>query len=192
VAANGQVWIANADGSNARQITYTLLGAESAPERPAWSPDGGQIAWTQGADLCVTDATGTVRRLTYTQQPSPTFQAALPAWQPTAQPSTPIVVPSAGPNNTIGCDWNPGVRVELLDVNVSTNAVSLKAPQQLVFVNHTRNPLTVSTTLHGEHATIDPGGFFGFTTEPGSYEFAVAGYPDGVQRHGTFEVAAAG
>ena len=50
----------------------------------------------------------------------------------------------------------------------------------------------MSTTLHGEHATIDPGGFFGFTTEPGSYEFSVAGYPDGVPRRGTFDVAAAG
>ena len=45
---NGQVWIANADGSSAHQVTYTLFGAESSPERPAWSPDGGQIAWTQG------------------------------------------------------------------------------------------------------------------------------------------------
>ena len=73
VAANGQVWIANADGSGAHQVTYTLIGAESSPERPAWSPDGGQIAWTQGADLCVTDPRGTVRRLTFTQQ-----AAALP------------------------------------------------------------------------------------------------------------------
>ena len=192
VAANGQVWIANADGTNAHQLTYTLVGAESTPERPAWSPDGGQIAWTQGMDLCMTDAGGSVRRLTYTQQGGPPFQAAVPAWQPTAQPSSPIVVPGGGANNTVGCDFNPGVRVEMLDTNVSTNAVALKAPQQIVFVNHTANALTVSTTLHGEHATIDPGGFFGFTTEPGSYEFSVAGYPDGVPRRGTFDVTAAG
>jgi WD40-like Beta Propeller Repeat len=192
VAASGQVWIANADGSNAHQVTYTLVGAESTPERPAWSPDGGQIAWTQGMDLCMTDASGNVRRLTYTQAASPAFQAALPAWQSTAQPSSPIVVPAGGANNTISCDWNPGVRIEMLAINVSTNAVSLKAPQQLVFVNHTASTLTVSTTLHGEHATIAPGGFFGFTTEPGSYEFSVAGYPDGVPRRGTFDVTAAG
>ncbi len=192
VAASGQVWIANADGSNAHQVTYTLVGAEGAPERPAWSPDGGQIAWTQGMDLCMTDSNGNVRRLTYTQQGGPAFQAALPAWQPAAQPSPPIVVPAGGASNTIGCDWNPGVRIEMLPVNVSTNAVSLKAPQQLVFVNHTTSTLTVSTTLHDEHATIAPGAFFGFTTEPGSYEFSVAGYPDGVPRRGTFDVAAAG
>jgi hypothetical protein len=192
VAASGQVWIANADGSNSHQVTYTLVGAESTPERPAWSPDGGQIAWTQGMDLCMTDANGNVRRLTYTQQGGPAFQAALPAWQPTTQPSAPIVVPGGGASNTISCDWNPGVRIEMLAINVSTNAVSLKAPQQLVFVNHTASTLTVSTTLHDEHATIAPGAFFGFTTEPGSYEFSVAGYPDGVPRRGTFDVAAAG
>ena len=71
VAANGQVWIANADGSGAHQVTYTLIGPEGSPERPAWSADGGQIAWTQGPDLCVTDPRGSVRRLTFTQQGQP-------------------------------------------------------------------------------------------------------------------------
>lgn len=37
VAGNGQVWIANADGSGAHQVTYTLIGPESSAERPAWS-----------------------------------------------------------------------------------------------------------------------------------------------------------
>ena len=188
VAANGQVWIANADGSAAHQVTYTLIGPESSPERPAWSADGGQIAWAQGPDLCVTDPRGTVRRLTFTQQGQP-FQAALPSWQPGAQA---IVAASGGPSNAMSCDWNPGVRVEMFDSNVSSSAVSLKAPQQLVFVNHTANALTVTTTLHGAHATIAPGGFFGFVTEPGSYDFTVSGYPDGVPRRGTFVAAAAG
>jgi WD40-like Beta Propeller Repeat len=190
VASNGQVWIANADGSSAHQVTYTLIGPESSAERPAWSPDGGQIAWTQGADLCVTDPSGTVRRLTYTQAAQP-FQAALPSWQPRAQASTPLVA-AGGPSNTMSCDWNPGVRVEMFDSNVSSTAVSLKASQQLVFVNHTANVLTVTTTLHDQHATIAPGGFFGFVTEPGTYDFAVSGYPDGVPRRGTFVAAAAG
>ena len=43
-------------------------------------------------------------------------------------------------------------------------------------MNHTTNALTVSTTQHGEHGTVEPGGFFGFKTEPGSYH-SVAGYP---------------
>lgn len=192
VASTGQVWTANTDGSGAHQVTYTLLGPGSSPERPSWSPDGALIAWTQGADLCVTDPAGTVRRLTFTQQTSQTVQASLAAWQASTQPSTAIAAAAGGPSSTKGCDWNPGVRIEIFDSNVSTKAVALNASQQLVFVNHTTSTLTVSTTLHGEHATIDPGGFFGFVTEPGSYEFAVTGYPDGVPRRGTFDVAATG
>jgi hypothetical protein len=192
VAGNGQVWVARADGSGAHQVTYTLLGASATPDRPAWSPDGGQIAWTQGGDLCTTDLSGAVRRLTFTQQTSQAVVASLPGWQPHAQPSSAIVAPSAGPASAVGCDWNPGVRIEMLDTNVSTNAVALKATQQLVFVNHTAQTLTVSTTLHAAQATIQPGGFFGFKTEPGSYEFSVSGYPDGVPRRGTFDVSAAG
>jgi dipeptidyl aminopeptidase/acylaminoacyl peptidase len=192
LADNGQVWVANADGSDAHQVTYTLLGPGSFVARPAWSPDGGEIAWTQGADLCVTDLSGNVRRLTHTQQSSEIILAALPGWQPSVQPSSPIVLPPTGSNDTIGCDWNPGVRVELLDGNVSSSAVALKAPQELVFVNHTRNALTVTTTLRSERATIDPGGYFGFSTEPGTYDFAVSGYPDGVARRGYVIVAAAG
>jgi dipeptidyl aminopeptidase/acylaminoacyl peptidase len=192
VAGNGQVWVARADGSGAHQVTYTLVGASATPDRPAWSPDGGQIAWTQGADLCTTDLSGAVRRLTFTPQTSQAVVGSLPGWQPRAQPSSPIVAPSAGAASAIGCDWNPGVRIEMLDTNVSTNAVALKATQQLVFVNHTAQALTVSTTLHAAPATIEPGGFFGFKTEPGSYEFAVSGYPDGVPRRGMFDVAAAG
>ena len=192
VAANGQVWLANADGSNAHQLTYTLDGAESSPERPAWSPDGGQIAWAQGADLCTTDTSGTVRRLTFTQQGAPTFQASLPSWQPTSQASGGIVAAASGPSNTQGCDFNPGVRVEMFDSNVSSNAVALKTPQQLVFVNHTTHALTVSLSLNAQQATVDPGGFAAFPTQPGSYTFMVTGYPDGVARRGTFNVAAAG
>jgi hypothetical protein len=192
VAGNGQVWIANPDGSNAHQLTYTLVGAGSAPDRPAWSPDGGAIAWTQASDLCLTDLSGNVRRLTFTQQSLPAVVASLPSWQPSTQPSAPVVAAATGANNSPGCDWNPGVRVEMFDTNVSTNAVALKTSQELVFVNHTANPLTVVTTLHTERATIAPGWFFGFTAEPGSYTFTVTGYPDGVPRRGTFDVAAAG
>jgi hypothetical protein len=192
VAANGQVWIAGTDGSGGHQVTYTLFGPGSAPDRPTWSPDGGLIAWTQGADLCVTDPAGAVRRLTFTQATSQTVQASLAAWQPSTQPSAAIVAAASGASNIKGCDWNPGVRIEIFDSNVSTKAVALSASQQLVFVNHTTNVLTVTTTLHGEHATVDPGGFISFVTEPGSYDFAVTGYPDGVPRSGTFDVAAAG
>jgi hypothetical protein len=191
VADNGQVWIAGADGSGAHQVTYTLLGAGASPDRPSWSPDGGLVAWTQGADLCVTDPAGTVRRLTFTQS-SQTSQASLPAWQPSMQPSSTLAAAGSGPSNTKSCDWNPGVRIEMFDSNVSSKAVALNASQQLVFVNHTANALTVTTTLQGERATVSPWGFAAFATQPGSYEFDVTGYPDGVPRSGTFDVAAAG
>ena len=50
VAASGQVWIANADGTNAHQVTYTLVGAESTPERarpgrPTAARSRGRRAW---------------------------------------------------------------------------------------------------------------------------------------------------
>ena len=192
VDARGQVWTVKPDGAGARQVTYTLVGSNSPAARPAWSPDGGSIAWTQGADLCTTDLAGNVHRLTRTAHTDPSVVASLPDWQPTATGSGAIVTAPPGANDENGCDWNPGVRIELLNVNVSTQNVALKAPQELVFVNHTTLPLTVTTTLRGEHATVQPGDFFGVTTAPGSYEFTVAGYPDGAPRRGSFVVAGAG
>ena len=59
-------------------------------------------------------------------------------------------------------------------------------------MNHTANALTVTTTLHDEQATVVPGGFGAFPVTPGSYTFSVTGYPDGVPRHGMFDVVAAG
>jgi Tol biopolymer transport system component len=192
VDARGQVWTVKPDGSGAQQVTYTLVGSNGSTARPAWSPDGGSIAWTQGADLCTTDLAGNVRRLTRTLHTDPSAVASFPDWQPAPTGAGTIAAPPPGTNDELGCDWNPGVRVELLSVNVSTQNVALKAPQQLVFVNHTTLPLSVTTTLHSEHATVEPGNFFGVGTEPGSYEFTVTGYPDGVPRRGSFVVAAAG
>jgi WD40-like Beta Propeller Repeat len=192
VDGRGQVWTVKPDGTGAHQVTYTLVGANGSAARPAWSPDGGSIAWTQGADLCTTDLAGNVRRLTRTPHADPSAVASLPDWQPASAGAGTIVAPPPGANDELGCDWNPGVRVELLSVNVSTQNVALKAAQQLVFVNHTTLPLTVATTLHGAHATVAPGDFFGVGTEPGTYEFTVTGYPDGAPRHGSFVVAAAG
>jgi hypothetical protein len=192
VATNGQVGVVNADGSSAHELTFTLFNATNVVDRPAWAPDGSQIAWTQGSDLCVTDLNGGVRRLTYTQQGAQPTQAGFPAWQPRAA-STPVVAAPSGASNVTGCDFDTGgVRIAMLDTNVSTQAVALKAPQELDFVNHTANALTVSVTLHAQQATVQPGGYAGFKTEPGSYTFMVTGYPDGVPRRGTFDVAAAG
>jgi hypothetical protein len=192
VASNGQVWVVDADGAHAHQVSYTLQGRNDGTARPAWSPDGQAIAWIQNADLCTTDLSGGVRRLTFTPQGAPSTVAGLPDWQPTTGPPYQPVAAPPGPSDLAGCDWSPGARIELLDVNVSPRDVSLSAPQEIAFVNHTSTPLNVTTTLPGAHATIDPGGFARFPTESGTYKFTVAGYPDGVARRGTFVVTGAG
>ena len=78
--------------------------------------------------------------------------ASLPDWQPAVER---IAARSSrappGPNDTIGCDWNPGVRVEILDANVSPSIVTVAAPKEVVFVNHLTRAVTVTTTLHDAH-----------------------------------------
>ena len=86
-AVNGQhkVWVMNADGSNAHQVT-TDAGFDSDP---TWSPDGTTIAFTRwntatpdthGEDLMLVDvASGAVQRLAL-----PGDQRA-PAWAPDGQ-----------------------------------------------------------------------------------------------------------
>jgi dipeptidyl aminopeptidase/acylaminoacyl peptidase len=191
--AGGQVWTTAPDGGGARQLTYTLgpAPAASLDTRPAWSPDGGAIAFTSGADVCVTDLGGSVRRVTRSPQTT-TLSAALPDWQPAAGGSGSIFTAPPLANDSIGCDWNPGVRVEMVDRNVSPSIFSVRSPQKLVFVNHLSQPLTVTTTMRGAHGTIAPGRFFAFDTVPGQYDFVVNGYPDGVPRRGTFVVIASG
>jgi hypothetical protein len=82
------------------------------------------------------------------------------------------------------------VVVELLPAGPSPLDVTVSAPQELAFVNRTALTLTVETDLRGEHATIAPGDYFGFSTGGGSYRYTVSGYPDGV-RQGTFFVSPA-
>jgi WD40 repeat protein len=192
IDAGGQVRTIRADGSDMRQITYTLVGPNGPATRPAWSPDGGSIAWTSNADLCVTDLAGQVTRVTRSQKTTPNVVASLPDWQLSSSGGGSVVAAPPGANDSVGCDWNPGGRVEMLEGNVSPSILTLAAPAQIVFVNHLTRPLTVTTTMPGAHATIDAGRFAAFVTLPGTFDFTVSGYPDGAVRRGTFIVAAGG
>ena len=192
VDSGGQVWAAAPDGSGAHQITYTIAPPTSGAARPAWSPDGATIAFTSGADLCVTDIAGFVRRVTRNQQTAATVHGSLPDWQPAASGTGTIFTAPPGASDTVGCDWNPGVRVEILDANVSPSIVTVAAPKEVVFVNHLTRPVSVTTTLRGAAGRVDPGRSLGFSTQPGEYEYTVDGYPDGVPRRGSFVVTAAG
>jgi hypothetical protein len=188
----GQVWTAAPDGSSARQVTYTVAPATSGAGRAAWSPDGATVAFTSGADLCVTDLAGFVRRVTRNQQTAATVVGSFPDWQPAPNGSGAIFAAPPGANDTVGCDWNPGARVEILDANVSPGIVTVAAPKQVVFVNHLMRAVSVTTTMPGGSGRIDPGRFLGFSTQPGEYSYTVDGYADGVPRRGSFVVTAAG
>jgi hypothetical protein len=191
VGDNGQVDIANADGTGLRQLTLTLVHpAAGTQERPAWSPDGGYIAWAQGADICVTDLAGGVARLTHSTAAA--AASSLPDWQSVAGASAPIVGEKATPADAPSCDLRPGARVDVMPGNVSPRVVSLKAPQPIAFVNRLAVPVTVTATLNRAKAVVQPGDFLALATTPGDFEFTVTGYPDGVPRSGSFEVEAAG
>lgn len=188
----GNVWTSAPDGSGARQITFALVAPTSFAARPAWSPDGASIAWTAGQDLCVTDLSGAIHRVTRSPQTTASVTASLPDWQPSAGGSGAIFAAPPAAGDSIGCDWNPGVRVEILDANVSPSIVSVKAPAEIAFVNHLARTLQLTTSAPGRQATIAPGHYYGFSTTPGTYAFIVTGYPDGVPRRGTFVVTGLG
>ena len=190
LASNGQVWTVGADGSGAHQVTYTLVGPSTFAERPSWSPDGRAIVWARGSDLCLTDLSGAVRRLTYTAAGPAPVVALLPDWQRGAGGSTTFPVDPL-PGAAKSCDWNPGARVELLPGGVAPTDVGLRARQTVAFVNHASFPLDVSTTFQDAHGTVQPGDVFGVTPGAGDYTFTVSGYPD-APRRGTLTVSTAG
>ena len=66
-----EIWISDADGSNARQMT-SLNGATTG--RPSWSPDGQQLAF-HGGDLYVVPAKGGSVRRVFDDGEAPTWSA---------------------------------------------------------------------------------------------------------------------
>jgi len=76
------IWIADADGSNLRQLTTIREGASS----PCWSPDGRMICFSsalsgRSALYTIPAAGGTQRRLSTTGAPN----ATEPDWSPDAK-----------------------------------------------------------------------------------------------------------
>jgi len=78
-AETDDIWVANADGSNARNLTREKVGVAS--HHPSWSPDGLRIAFMSSkgpSSLWVVNAAGGgLRQLTRAP-----FEDADPAWQP--------------------------------------------------------------------------------------------------------------
>ncbi len=80
-SGNSEIWVANADGTGARQLTST----RSSNTAPAWSPTGQEIAFTSSRtgtpQIWVMDAEGlNVRRLTTVGNHNDS-----PAWNPSRQ-----------------------------------------------------------------------------------------------------------
>ncbi len=75
------IWVMNADGSNARRLTFN----EQAEWDPTWSPDGKQIAfatnWNGNADIYVINADGTGDAVNLTKF-APRTSEYSPAWSP--------------------------------------------------------------------------------------------------------------
>jgi dipeptidyl aminopeptidase/acylaminoacyl peptidase len=66
-SSNGRLWVANADGSDGREIV-------AKGDFPTWSPDGTMIAFDAGGQVAVVDADGTGRKII--------AQGGAPSWSP--------------------------------------------------------------------------------------------------------------
>jgi TolB protein len=191
VGVNGQLYITSRDGSGTKQLTFTLSGATGVAQRPAWSPDGTLVAWAQGPDICVADPTGKVARLTRTPDTPQAVVVSALDWQSTAWPQYMPVAALAGVHDAVSCDRRAGARIDILPGNISPQFAVLRAPADLVFVNHL--PTTVIVAFNGHRAAVAPGEPFGFrATSAGDFSFTVTGYPDGVPRRGRLTAEAAG
>jgi Tol biopolymer transport system component len=74
------IWIINADGTGARQVSTDPQNIASNDSEPAWSPDGSKIAFVRNGELHVMNADGSGR--TVVVGPGFPFRLADPEWSP--------------------------------------------------------------------------------------------------------------
>jgi Tol biopolymer transport system component len=73
------IWVVNANGTGAHQVTTESQSVASSDTDPAWSPDGNRIAFERGGDLMVMNADGSgTTNLTAAFTPS----ISQPSWSP--------------------------------------------------------------------------------------------------------------
>jgi hypothetical protein len=99
------------------------------------------------------------------------------------------VLPGTGRPDATPCPGTPNVFIELQPTGPVPLNASLQVGQTLAFVNQTSDAITVTTTLHGQAASLDPGACAVFSGEVGQYQYT-AGYPGG-DIVGTFAIVPA-
>jgi len=99
------------------------------------------------------------------------------------------VMPGTGHPDATPCLGTPFIVIELQPTGPVPLNATLRVGQTLGFVNQTSGPITVTTTLHGQTAALEPGACAVFGGEIGQYQYT-AGYPGG-DVVGTFTIVPA-
>jgi hypothetical protein len=119
----GDVFVVSSDGSHLTQLSHTPRALE---ERPRWSPDGTQVAYTSGRngvnEVYVAKLSGEERRLTHTSRPprgGPHVGTQMGAWSPDGSRVAVVtynalaVVPAGGGTAEIVSRFEPALRTYL-------------------------------------------------------------------------------
>ena len=167
IDAGGQVWTARADGSGAHQVTYTLAPPRAAPRAPGLVARRRADRVHAGRRSLRDRPRGLVRRSRATSRPRRPCSARFRTGSPQRAAPARSSCRAAGRTTR-------RLRLEPRRAR--------RAPRRQRLAEHRhrsprRRRSSSSTTcarrspsrrrLHGEHATIDPGRFFGFATRAG-------------------------